>query len=164
MATEKQILELVSAIEKKCPRCKKKFPIEEFGKSSYYCKSCAYFYTKRWRESNPRWKESQKEYRKKAVDSIRNRYLKRTYDITLNDYHDMLKKQNYKCAICGSEDAKNMYKAGTFCVDHDHETGKVRGLLCDLCNVGLGKFRDSSVFLSKASLYISEGGFNYDSD
>lgn len=67
----------------------------------------------------------------------RNSYLKQTYGITLKDYNEMVTRQNKKCAICGrsqSEFPRRLF------VDHDHKTGKVRGLLCPGCNLGLGYF------------------------
>lgn len=71
----------------------------------------------------------------------------------------MIKNQNYKCAICGEEvflfgDLKNRNKVAH--VDHDHETGEVRGLLCDKCNRGLGFFRDNPEYLLKAASYLKK--------
>lgn len=67
----------------------------------------------------------------------------------------MMRDQGNKCAICGKE----IYlfgskKSNTAHVDHDHITGKVRGLLCQECNTGLGKFRDNPLFLANAIKYL----------
>ena len=59
------------------------------------------------------------------------------------------------CAICGTDDP-NFGHVKTFSVDHDHETGKVRGLLCLHCNLGLGKFKDNSTNLRKAADYLDK--------
>lgn len=78
---------------------------------------------------------------------------KKRYDMTLRDYEKLLKKQNNKCAICGSTeigDKSRMF----FSVDHDHKTGKVRGLLCVHCNHGLGGFKDNPESLVAAAAYL----------
>lgn len=71
----------------------------------------------------------------------------------------MLKNQGYKCVICGGElflfgDLKNRNKVAS--IDHDHDTGKVRGLLCNDCNIGLGKFKDNPEYPLKAASYLKE--------
>lgn len=73
-------------------------------------------------------------------------YRKKKYGLSKEQYQTMAEKQNYECAICFSD--------GPLKVDHSHKTGKIRGLLCYLCNVGLGSFRDSDVFLENAKEYL----------
>lgn len=68
------------------------------------------------------------------------------HGLTLEDVELLLRRQNGVCAICGDE--------GTLCIDHDHKTGKVRGLLCRRCNIGLGHFRDDTVALTNAVAYL----------
>jgi hypothetical protein len=71
----------------------------------------------------------------------------------------MLARQDGVCAICRGEETRTM--AGTvlaLCVDHDHETGRVRGLLCHPCNMLLGFARDDEERLQAAVRYLSEGG------
>jgi len=63
----------------------------------------------------------------------RNERFKRRYGITLDDYNEMLKKQSNKCKICKISPDNLKRK---LCIDHCHETGKIRGLLCDKCNNG----------------------------
>lgn len=66
----------------------------------------------------------------------------------------MLSIQNFSCAICGGNDFERIGRV--LSVDHDHKTGKVRGLLCLTCNSGLGIFKDDPVLLKKASSYLEE--------
>lgn len=79
--------------------------------------------------------------RDKYLTIERDRAYRARYGITLADYDRMLKEQDSRCAICGSDRAlKNNERTWAFAVDHCHTTGKVRGLLCNACNVGLGWF------------------------
>ena len=73
--------------------------------------------------------------------------LKHQYGISLADYRALETQQGFRCAICG------VYPDKLF-VDHDHKTGKVRALLCLLCNNGLGSFRDNIEFLESAVQYL----------
>lgn len=66
----------------------------------------------------------------------RNKYLKRKYGISLKQYNGMLKRQKYRCAICGK---RQKDAARNLSVDHDHKTKLVRGLLCIYCNSKLLK-------------------------
>ena len=78
--------------------------------------------------------------------------LKHRYDLTLDQYNQLLYEQGFACKICGIT-AKDYGK--TFAVDHDHTTGKVRGLLCSNCNTGLGLLNDDVETLAKAIIYLS---------
>ena len=82
-----------------------------------------------------------KEYRKEA-------YLKRQYSITGKDLEILKTNSNNTCSIC---ERKN----DNLVIDHDHNTGKVRGLLCVRCNTGLGKFKDDVELLTKAINYLN---------
>lgn len=82
--------------------------------------------------------------------------IKRRYGITIKQYDTMYEQQDGHCAICGKELIKGVVNG--CCIDHCHETGKVRGLLCDSCNVGLGRFNDNPDTLIKASSYIKADG------
>lgn len=81
--------------------------------------------------------------------------LRTKFGITLAEYGELLLKQNGACAICkrAETDTRNG-KVKALAVDHDHETGVVRALLCVACNTGLGKFRDDPDLLIEASNYI----------
>ena len=78
--------------------------------------------------------------------------LKIEYGMTLEDRDKMIEAQENKCAICGVEFTK------TPCVDHDHATGKIRGLLCRKHNVMLGCANDNPEVLQKAIDYLIAGG------
>ncbi|MCK9571543.1 endonuclease VII domain-containing protein [Candidatus Pacearchaeota archaeon] len=85
----------------------------------------------------------------------------RKYGISPQEYGDILKLQGGGCAICGAEQSKDKCKrskskTGTrrLHVDHDHKTGRVRGILCASCNIAIGKFGDDPELLYRASLYL----------
>lgn len=82
-----------------------------------------------------------------------NILLNNNYGITRNDYDEILERQKGVCAICGSNTSgSERYK--NFCVDHNHVTGEIRGLLCQKCNIGLGNFKDSIELLEEAIKYL----------
>ena len=78
------------------------------------------------------------------------------YGLTVEDYERMLEEQEHKCKICGIEE-KHASKQ-RFHVDHCHDSGLVRGLLCKNCNNGLGMFKDSSEFVLIAAKYLKSFG------
>ena len=97
-----------------------------------------------------------KEYKKNNPDKIENQRLKDRYKITLQQYEEMFQKQNGLCAICNQPEM-NKHQNGkikSLSVDHDHETGEVRSLLCSRCNCGLGNFKDNPEILLKAYNYL----------
>jgi hypothetical protein len=96
-----------------------------------------------WKEKNPeQWKALQR----KAA-------LKRKFGISLDEYNKTLESQGNRCKICQlSKDESKV----NFAVDHDHKTGRVRGVLCRDCNMGLGKFKDDSTLLSRALAYLND--------
>lgn len=98
-------------------------------------------------------KEKAAERYKKTDSETRRRwkYLQR-YGITVEDYEDMFSEQGGVCAICGN--AQQSHKKA-LCVDHCHKTGEVRGLLCDSCNTGLGRFNDDPELLVSALAYVN---------
>jgi hypothetical protein len=83
-------------------------------------------------------------------------YYERVYGITESEYRNMLKEQHNLCAICGSEGflIGNNGHTELLAVDHDHETEKVRGLLCHNCNRALGLFQDRIDNLKSAIKYL----------
>lgn len=89
----------------------------------------------------------------KRLDYQKNRDLVRVYGITLDQLSEIYTKQGSNCLICGiSEEATGRLLS----IDHCHITGKIRGLLCNLCNVGLGNFKDNTELLEKAINYLNE--------
>lgn len=85
-------------------------------------------------------------------DVRRNLKLKLRYGITLEQYNSMLLKQNYRCLICDRLSSESTKKR--LVVDHCHITGKIRGLICDRCNVGIGSLGDNIEILINAVDYL----------
>lgn len=96
---------------------------------------------------------SQKAYRESEYGKrrIKGWRLKRAYNITVEDYDLMMSKQGNRCAVCGGHQSE---MERSFDVDHDHETGEIRGLLCNSCNRALGLMGDSVMILENALLYL----------
>lgn len=92
------------------------------------------------------WQETHKD--KRIAQRLRK------YGISFDDYQKLLEKQNGKCAICGSNIGDSV--GNRLYVDHNHKTGKVRGLLCSNCNFGIGSLKDSVEILKKAIEYLED--------
>ncbi len=124
---------------KVCSRCKKKKPKEEFN-------LCA---------SNSIGLNS---WCIKCGNIIRrNHRLQYDYNITRKQYELLLKSQNCVCAICNQpETIKRNGKIQTLSVDHNHKTNKIRGLLCQKCNISLGGFNDNLELLEAAAKYLRD--------
>lgn len=109
---------------------------------------------RRWNaENKQRIQERRAERKRIKWRAILSADLKCKFGITIEDYEAMSANQNHACAICGipaSELRKRMS------VDHEHETGRVRALLCNHCNTGLGFFRENTAILNKAITYLNE--------
>lgn len=106
--------------------------------------------------------EGYKKYRasEKYRRSNMNSHLKRKYGITFEDYEAMYEKQKGCCSICGGTTPNRNWKIRKtqymkLFVDHDHKTGKVRGLLCNTCNVGIAALKESVDILQSAIRYLS---------
>lgn len=84
----------------------------------------------------------------------RSNQLIKTYGITLQDYADLMSKQDGKCAICRQPALGGHTSTRSLHVDHNHKTGKVRGLLCHKCNPALGQFNESIERVSAALEYL----------
>jgi len=79
------------------------------------------------------------------------------YGITVEQYAEMLDAQNGVCAICGRPETH--IRKGTLCqlaIDHDHESGQVRGLLCNNCNRAIGLLKDNPKILRSAADYLED--------
>ena len=109
--------------------------------------------TERWRQENP---ERDEERRARFVGSggkkrsDRKGHLRRKFGLSVAAYEAMFERQDGRCAICRSpgNDSISLH------VDHDHVTGRVRGLLCFRCNGGLGQFREEPELLRRAARYV----------
>ena len=95
----------------------------------------------------------------KNRDKQRAGHLKRTYGLSWEDYLGLFAKQYGQCGICKtplSTHIKENSSVEVAHVDHCHTTGKIRGLLCNKCNTGIGWFNDSSLTCKLAALYLEE--------
>lgn len=128
-------------------------------------------YNRRWRIKNPEkhrqyvmnWKKKHpekavayvKDWQRKNKDRytvhVRRAHLKKAFGITIEEYDSILKVQGGVCVIC-----KSVPKKRKFAVDHNHETGEIRGILCGSCNMGLGYFKDNITLLRNAILYLGK--------
>ena len=96
-----------------------------------------------------------REYRRLTPHLEKARALRDSFGISLERYQEMLEEQDHKCAICGTSDAGTRKgKPKMLAVDHCHDSGKIRGLLCESCNQGIGKLKDDPTILRKAADYI----------
>lgn len=132
--------------------------------SNYICNDCRKEYYQLNKEKllhqNKEWRLRNKEklaksralYSLKNKEKIRDANLQYNYGISSKYFNALLKKQYYKCAICGTNNPGG--HNNRFHVDHCHTTGKVRGLLCHHCNTALGKFKDDIFILEKAIEYL----------
>lgn len=155
----------------KCSTCQVHKDVSEFHKNKsiprgygYTCKLCKYEYEHQRRLTDPdyvartattasRWRRANKKGRYRRS---RNSMLRHRYGIGIDEYEAMLERQSGECAICGRADSG--IEGKTLHVDHCHETGKVRGILCHPCNNGLGRFDDNKELLLKAVKYLEENG------
>lgn len=127
---------------KECNVCNLVKPVTDFhvnGRGGYkpHCKPCRSLIRKA--HSNGRV----------GKEAARKAHLQARYGLTIEQWQDMYDEQAGKCAIC----KENLLSPHT---DHCHTTGKVRGILCPLCNKGLGHFRDNSKYLESAIKYLEE--------
>lgn len=88
-------------------------------------------------------------------DNQRGWMLKHKYNITIETYKKLHDAQKGLCAICLNPE-QSIHRI-FLAVDHDHKTGKIRGLLCDKCNRGLGQFKDNIEILEQAIKYLKSG-------
>lgn len=108
--------------------------------------------TRRWMAENPeRYAENKRRFKESGgyARALRKAHLKAKYGITPEDYERMLEQQRGGCCLCGAPPPDG----GSLHVDHDHDTGMVRSLLCFRCNAGLGQFRHDPALLQRAADY-----------
>jgi hypothetical protein len=134
----------LSVMTKVCTKCKEEKPKTEFytkpgSKDGLYswCKPCATQINMERYYKDPR--------------ASKDRALRRNYGITIEQWDILFEQQGGRCAICYTFEPG--YK-NTFVVDHDHDTGVVRGLLCNNCNRSLGLLKDSTTVLKSAVSYL----------
>ena len=85
-------------------------------------------------------------------DQHRNKHLKRNHGITILEREAMLEQQGGRCAICGTD----KFDRNGPCVDHDHTTGRIRGILCINCNNALGLIKDSALIAKQIIAYLGD--------
>ena len=172
---------------KQCSKCKKKLDISFFWKKGRskdgldtYCIKCRKAIQKKWLEKNKeKSKHGRRRYYLKNKDNLyrkkkerervnpektkqqRKRYtwrskLKRLYGISEEIHNEMVLNQLGRCAICGTS-SKGLV------VDHNHRTGKVRGLICSTCNIHLGYYEKDKTFHEKATKYLKKRSTNMQS-
>ena len=138
---------MLSIVFKTCTKCKRVYPA-----------TSKFFFRHKNRNDgfDPWCKECKREYHKWY-------YKKKRYNITFESYKARLEQQSNRCAICGiSFDILKKIKInqvpglGEPRIDHNHKTGKIRGLLCDDCNTALGSFQDNPLILIKAVKYLQK--------
>ncbi len=143
-----------------CTKCNIEQPLSNYHKSKITkdrlkpaCKTCRSNYMKKRRLS--RLEQSRKESRdwaKNNPDKVKDSMYRINYGISYSDFKKLAHKQEGKCALC------TLKPKTTLCIDHNHSTGQIRGLLCRSCNGALGVFGDSVEGLHKAILYLEGSG------
>jgi len=146
---------------KLCPACEKNLPWSEFHRCSSTvhgyqnrCKKCNYERHNAWRLQNlDKMAKDRKDRYKADPERYKDYTRKKNYGLLPGEYAQMLANQKGGCAICSVE---NPGGRGGFHVDHCHETGVIRGLLCHSCNVALGHFGHNPNLLRCALDYLGE--------
>lgn len=147
-------------VEKRCSCCKLILKIENFPRRKVQsglswhstCKKCQRKMSDAYRKTD-RGKAKIKEWEKANPIKHKTYKLRKRYGIEYEDYINLLIKFNYKCGICDATQSKHK-KSSDLYIDHCHKTNKIRGLLCNACNLGLGSFYDNEELLKRAILYL----------
>lgn len=127
------------------------------GKHPTICKPCMARRSREWRTANPERARAavtkyQKANKERLVANRRRPHVKNTYGITVDQFDEILSKQGGCCAICRTDKPNGPGKH--FFVDHNHITGRVRGLLCANCNFVIGHAGDDKEVLRAAIAYL----------
>lgn len=122
---------------------KRKLTPEQREKAKAYCREW-------YRRNKERQQAYFREWHRANRQTVRENKLRYFYGMTLAEWESLHQKQAGRCAIC----LEVLKPGNATAVDHDHKTGQVRGLLCSLCNKGLGQFRDSPELLLMAVNYL----------
>lgn len=88
--------------------------------------------------------------------AIQHNHLKKCYGLSPEQYAELVERSNNKCELCGGSLVPGKKGGRSLVVDHDHDTGRVRGLIHSTCNSGLGMFNDDIAMLKKAILYLEQ--------
>lgn len=157
---------VIKAGVKVCSMCLESKPLDEFHRAKNKlagrhtkCRPCHAATVKTQRDRDPEsFREATRRYYVKNPEARRERHLIRKYGLMTDEFDSMLQEQNGECGLCFQP-----LEIGTrrTHVDHDHLTGKVRGILCHHCNTGLGNLQDDPDLLLRAALYVlaaREGG------
>lgn len=156
---------------KVCSTCNRYLPLNAYYRRAvtpdglmYRCKDCCRdAYNKRY-ENDPNFREVRKRHNRSYYDANQERRRRdrrknlNRYGITEDDFAALDESQGGRCAICNDlpNETNVRSRKKRLCVDHEHETGKIRGLLCDRCNTGLGIFKDSVNRLQSAIAYLQK--------
>jgi len=157
------------SIMRECKECKESKELNMFSKCNtcqhkvgHVCKLCRSKKTRASQMADPKFDEknrikatkNRKENNEEFKLSVRmSNYKKLGLDITKEQYRVLYEKSGNMCEICGKEPTG--FKK-ILCLDHCHDTNKVRGFLCDNCNAGLGKFHDDLDKLERAINYLKK--------
>lgn len=141
-------------ITRKCIICRVEKDLLEFRGGRLVCRECGRIAARnapeekkqKSREATKRWRVKNKKH---VAEYMRRASRRRRYGLSDEIFQELLKIQGGKCAICRDEFTR------TPSVDHDHDTGRIRGLLCSPCNTGLGLFKESYARLVSAVEYLS---------
>ena len=149
---------------KACSKCHTLKLLSDFQTAKKYsdgrsadCKTCRCLYQKEWYAKHRGYRVPQIEAWRKANPAKCDQYHLKTelkkYGLTIPQYEIMLSSQDGGCKICGTTKPGARFKR--LVVDHDKETGRVRGLLCDLCNRGIGLLKHDLSILRSATEYLT---------
>jgi hypothetical protein len=116
-----------------------------------YCKECNNAKARAWTAANPEKARAQAQKRT-MLRLNRPSRLRSKYNLSMEQYENLLAQQGGACAICGTSEPGR--DAQFFSVDHNHTSNQVRGLLCNNCNRALGLFRDDADLMQKAAEYL----------
>lgn len=138
-------------VDRKCRGCSKTYTPTTAGQK--YCstgcgKNAA---RKAHREAMRTWRRDNRAHARRLK---KDWDLRRQFGISLSEYETLLAKQGGVCAICARPETCGARQSSFLSVDHDHVTNKIRGLLCNKCNRGLGLFEDNVEWLSNAIDYL----------
>jgi hypothetical protein len=141
--------------KKECIHCHEVKPFSEFPTMSRPARSGSVYYNPRCTPCNRIYHSTY--YRNMTPEQKKEMSRKATlakYGLTPEEYDVMFAEQNGLCAVCGRPPEGNGVSRHNLVVDHDHDTGETRSLLCDFCNRGLGIFRDDPDLLMAAAAYL----------